>query len=229
LPLPHGFCPLFGNLKRLGCGHIGGGFLSLSFVLFAHNSLYLKRHIFEPSDFVSGCSCFSRRQQNNQLRITTQSATAHILDHCLLPCWGWGDSFALEINPDNIEEWPGALVLANPTREKIRRAINVVCKRWQKSRMLAMTEEGNSVAFVTQSSKSNYKAVIVRPEQAFRIMMELEDPHRTVVFLVAVTGLRISEALGLKWGDLDYRRQMIHLLRVWGQHSIRTWSKTQIP
>jgi len=79
-----------------------------------------------------------------------------------------------------------------------------------------MTEEGNSVAFVTQSSKSNYKAVIVRPEQAFRIMMELEDPRRTVVFLVAVTGLRISEALGLKWGDLDYRRQMIHLLRVWG-------------
>jgi integrase len=41
------------------------------------------------------------------------------------------------------------------------------------------------------------------PEQAFRIMMELEDPYRTLVFLVAVTGLRISEALGLKWGDLD--------------------------
>jgi hypothetical protein len=67
-----------------------------------------------------------------------------------------------------------------------------------------MTEEGNPAAFVTQSSKSNYQAVIVRPEQAFRIMMELEDPYRTVVFLVAVTGLRISEALGLKWGDLDY-------------------------
>jgi len=181
------------------------------------------------SDFLGGCACFSRRQQNNQLRITTPSVTAHILDHYLLPCWGWGDSFALEINPDNIEEWLGALLFANPTREKIRRAINVVCKRWQKSRMLAMTEEGNSVAFVTQSSKSNYKAVIVRPEQAFRIMMELEDPHRTVVFLVAVTGLRISEALGLQWGDLDYRRQMIHLLRVWGQHSIGTWSKTRIP
>jgi len=91
------------------------------------------------SDFLGGCACFSRRQQNNQLRITTPSVTAHILDHYLLPCWGWGDSFALEINPDNIEEWLGALVLANPTREKIRRAINVVCKRWQKSRMLAMT------------------------------------------------------------------------------------------
>ena len=42
---------------------------------------------------------------------------------------------------------------------------------------------------------SNYlKPVIVSPEQAFRIMMELEEPYRTLVFLVAVTGLRISEA-----------------------------------
>jgi DNA-binding NtrC family response regulator len=29
--------------------------------------------------------------------------------------------------------------------------------------------------------------VIVSPEQAFRIMMKLKDPHRTLVFLVAVT------------------------------------------
>ena len=34
--------------------------------------------------------------------------------------------------------------------------------------------------------------------------MELGEPFRTLVFLVAVTGLRISETLGLKWGDLDY-------------------------
>jgi integrase len=45
--------------------------------------------------------------------------------------------------------------------------------------------------------------------------MELGEPHRTLVFHVAVTGLRISEALGLKWSDPDYQRQMIHLRRVW--------------
>jgi len=35
-------------------------------------------------------------------------------------------------------------------------------------------------------------------------MMEMGEPYRTLVFLVAVTGLRISEALGLKWSDLGY-------------------------
>lgn len=154
-----------------------------------------------------------RKRSFNKLRITTQAITVHILDNYLLP--RWGDSFALDINPDDIEEWLGSLVLANPTREKLRRVMNVVYRRGQKSRMLPMTREGNPVRFVTQSSKSSYKAVIVSPEQAFGIMMELEDPYRTLVFLVAVTGLRISEALGLKWGDLDYDGKMIHLRRVW--------------
>ena len=89
-----------------------------------------------------------------------------------------------------------------------------------------MTDDGNPVRFVTQSSKSNYKAVIVSPEQAFRIMMELEEPYRTLVFLIAVTGLRTSEALALKWGDLDYERQMIHLRRVWVGNDIVEQLKT---
>ena len=93
--------------------------------------------------------------------------------------------------------------------------MNVVFRRAQKSRILPMTGDGNPVAFVTQSSKSSYKAIIVTPDQAFRIMMELEDPHRLLVFLVSVTGLRVSESLALRWGDLDYERQMIHLRRVW--------------
>jgi integrase len=46
------------------------------------------------------------------------------------------------------------------------------------------------------------------------------------VFLVAVTGLRTSEALGLKWGDLDYERRMIHLRRVWVGNDIVEQLKT---
>jgi integrase len=153
-----------------------------------------------------------RKKGFNKLRITTQTITKHILDDYLLP--RWGDSFALEINPDEIEEWLSALPLANPTREKIRRVMNVVYRRGQKSRLLPMTGEGNPVKFVIQSSKSNYKAVIVSPEQAFCIMTELEEPCRTLLFLVAVTGLRVSEALGLKWDDLDYEQHTIRLRRV---------------
>jgi integrase len=165
-----------------------------------------------------------RKKAFHKLGITTQAITAHILDHYLLP--RWGENFALDIEPDQIEEWLEALELADPTKEKIRRVMNVVYRRGQKSGLLPRTGDGNPVAFVTQSSKSNYKAVIVSPEQAFRIMMELGEPYRTLVFLVAVTGLRISEALGLKWSDLDYERQMIHLRRVWVGNELVPHMKT---
>src|SRR6202790_3629962 len=111
-----------------------------------------------------------RKKSFSKLSITTQPITAHILDHYLLP--RWGDSFALDIEPDDIEEWLGALVLANPTRENIRRTMSLVFRWGQKSGLLPRTGDGNTVAFVTQSSKSNYKAAIISPEQAFRIMLE---------------------------------------------------------
>lgn len=40
------------------------------------------------------------------------------------------------------------------------------------------------------------------------MMTELRELYQTLVFVVAVTGVRISEALGLKWGDLDYEHRM---------------------
>jgi integrase len=166
-----------------------------------------------------------RKKRLDKLRITTRSVTDHILDNYLLP--RWGTCFALEINPDDIEGWLGALTLADPTKEKIRRVMSVVYRQGQKSRLLPMTGDGNPVAFVTQSSKSNYRAVIVSPDQAFQIMMELEDPYNTLVFLVAVTGLRISEALGLQWRDLDFQGHSIHLRRVWVGKDIIDALKTE--
>ena len=48
-----------------------------------------------------------RKKAFNKLGVTTQPITAHILDDYLLPRWGGG--FALDIEPDQIEEWLDAL------------------------------------------------------------------------------------------------------------------------
>lgn len=60
-----------------------------------------------------------RKKAFDKLSFTTQAITAHIFDDHLLP--RWGDDFALDIEPDEIEEWLHALELGNPTKEKIRR------------------------------------------------------------------------------------------------------------
>ena|SRR5215469_2678566 len=44
-----------------------------------------------------------------------------------------------------------------------------------------------------------------------RLLGELQNPAHAVVFLSAGTGLRISEALALKWSDVDFRSGVINL------------------
>ena len=45
------------------------------------------------------------------------------------------------------------------------------------------------------------------------LLAELENPARALVFLTAATGLRVSEALGLKWSDVDFTAGEILLSR----------------
>jgi len=80
---------------------------------------------------------------------------------------------------------------------------------------------------VEQSGKSHYKAVIVTPEQAFKILMVLPEVVRVLTLLIAATGLRISEALGLQWQDVDYAHQQINLRRVWVGNKIVERMKTE--
>jgi len=44
---------------------------------------------------------------------------------------------------------------------------------------------------------------ILRPEQTRALANRLEEPYSTLVLLLAVTGLRISEAIGIKWSDFE--------------------------
>jgi integrase len=69
--------------------------------------------------------------------------------------------------------------------------------------------------------------VIVTPEQAFNILMALPEAERTLTLLVSGTGLRISEALGLQWQDVDYANQRIDLRRVWVDNKVVERMKTE--
>lgn len=45
--------------------------------------------------------------------------------------------------------------------------------------------------------------------------MAMPQPERTLTLLIAATGLRISECLGLQWADVDYDNQQVFVRRSW--------------
>jgi len=47
------------------------------------------------------------------------------------------------------------------------------------------------------------KRTILKPEQTIAIARRLDEPYSTLILFLAVTGLRISEAIGIKWTDFE--------------------------
>jgi hypothetical protein len=52
--------------------------------------------------------------------------------------------------------------------------------------------------FVRFKTTSRHEAMILIPEQAYAVLLQLQEPERTLTLLAAGPGLRISECLGLQ-------------------------------
>lgn len=55
--------------------------------------------------------------------------------------------------------------------------------------------------------------VTFQPSEVAKLLGHLKEPNRTLVFLIAVTGMRISELLALEWSDIDFERRQLHIRR----------------
>jgi integrase len=146
---------------------------------------------------------------------TTRTIYNLIIGNYLLP--RWGKEIAVNIQPLDVERWLQSVKrdkgLANPTLDKLKRVMSLVFKSAQRFGLISRREESNPIRFVRCKSSSNYEAVTITPEQAFTICSGMQEPWKTLTLLIAATGLRISEALGLTWADVDFAGQKVFVRR----------------
>ncbi len=138
---------------------------------------------------------------------STQRTLSTSFDTWILPKWG---QYALaEIRTIDVENWLRGLSLANPTKAKIRNTMHVIfahaCRQeWQVN---------NPISLVRQSGKRGRIPVVLEIQELKDLLSQLKNPSKVLVFLIAATGLRISEALGLKWRDVNFDAGEINLTR----------------
>jgi integrase len=148
---------------------------------------------------------------------TTVDAYFRNLRNRLIP--RWGKRIALSIQPLEIERWLESLGeeegLENPTLDKLRRIMSLVYRNGQRYGLIPRNQESNPLKFVRCETTSNYEALIISVEQTLSLLQRMRQPERTLTLLVAATGLRISESLGLQWQDVDWAKQLIYVRRTW--------------
>jgi integrase len=148
---------------------------------------------------------------------TTVRSYERVIRNRLLP--RWGNRIALGIEPLEVEQWLKDLKrergFANPTLDKTRRVMSMIYKHGQRYGLISRNQESNPMRFVRCRTISAYEAMILTPEQAYAVLLNLQEPERTLTLLASGTGLRISECLGLQWQDVSFTDAMIHVRRTW--------------
>jgi len=157
---------------------------------------------------------------------TTETYTRHLTQR-IIP--RWGRLAPAGIQSLDVEEWfkglkkgnpkRNVIPLADPTIDKIRRVMHLVYLYGQRCNFLPRQQEGNPMNWVRQRTTSDYQALIMTPQQAFEILVNIPEPRRTLVLSDAATALRVSEILGLRWVDLNFDDLVMHVRRayVWGR------------
>lgn len=71
----------------------------------------------------------------------------------------------------------------------------------------------NPISLVRQSAKREKAPSVLAVEEVGQLLLQLREPWRTAIYVAVTTGLRVSELLGLKWGDVSFATGEIHLSR----------------
>jgi integrase len=146
-------------------------------------------------------------------RASTQRGYNAWLDNHVLP--KWGDSPLTELQARPVELWLQSLELSPKSKLHIRGLLSILWDYAMWRGDMPTARNPMELVDVKNATKRVRKPISLTPEQ-FRLLLKTlgGDPCWRTMLLVAVGfGLRISELLGLKWGDVDWLGKTIRIER----------------
>ena len=141
----------------------------------------------------------------------------HIVRDILVP--RFGQEIAEDIKPLDIQRWLKSLHmdkgLAWTTVSKVR---GVMLRIYKTGILHGGLVNKNPVQPTESRSTTDYRAIIVTPQQTRAILKALPHPlHRILVLTCAATALRASELIALRWADIRFAEERIRVSKRWSR------------
>jgi integrase len=156
------------------------------------------------------CDHFEQRElakENSWRSHATKKIYKAYLTRWIRPHW---KKYQLaEVRTIQVESWLRELPLAKSSCAKIRNVMSVLFNHACRYELF----DRNPIYLVRQSAKRRTPPATLVPAEIKALIDGLALRERTLVLLAASTGLRQSEIFGLKWGDIDFERGTMSVIR----------------
>ncbi len=139
-------------------------------------------------------------------RMPSRHSTARVyrsfLNNHIVP--KWGDTRIQDVQPRPVELWLRELPLSPKSKTHVRSLMHGLVEFAMWAGLLDISRNPISLVQNTGATRKVRKARSLTAEQFHALLKELHEPFATMALLCVCLGLRISEALALRWADVDW-------------------------
>ncbi len=148
-------------------------------------------------------------------RMPSRQSTARVyrsfLKNHIMP--KWGDTEIQAIQPRPVELWLRELPLSPKSKTHVRSLMHALVEFAMWSGLLDISRNPISLVQNPGATRKVRKARSLTAEQFQALLKELHEPFATMALLCVCLGLRISEALALRWADVDWLGSTLNVRR----------------
>ncbi len=152
-----------------------------------------------------------QEQEAEQITHGTLASYRSMISQHILP--KWGDMYLQDVRPALVQDWLRKLTLSPTYKGHIRSLMYRLFDRAMIWELIGVDRNPMDLVEVKGISKRRKRPRILQVKDAWRILDALAQPYRTIVLIALCFGLRISEILGLRWTDFDFKRSAVLIQR----------------
>lgn len=145
----------------------------------------------------------------------------------------WGEYALGEIVPDAVKEWLASLDLGPKSRAHIKSLMRIIYDTAMRAGLYPIQVNPLSLVRVRGCSATRKEARNLTVAEMQAVIQHVPPTYRTMVVVAACLGLRVSEIVGLQWGDIDFSAGCVLVRRalVMGREGdVKTkYSKKRLP
>jgi integrase len=142
-----------------------------------------------------------RAEKMPKRRDTRRSYEVWIKNH-ILP--KWGECVLSDVQARPVELWLESLTLAPKSRVHIRGTLSILWDFAMWRGDVPTQRNPMELVSIKSATKRAHKPRSLTVAEFQKFIVHLGEPFRTMALVCVCFGLRISEALALKWGDVDW-------------------------